>query len=105
MQIGRLRVAQYFANLSDNATLAEGEIRLRDATEQKTWRSRLLRPEGEKELVAKLEGIVGSEFVHMDYREAIEVLGRAIEKFEFPVNWGIDLPSGGRAISDRKIRE
>jgi asparaginyl-tRNA synthetase len=37
----------------------------------------------EKGLVAKLEGIVGSEFVHMDYGEAIQVLERAKEKFEF----------------------
>jgi hypothetical protein len=29
----------------------------------------------------------------MDYGEAIEVLGRANEKFEFPVNWGVDLQS------------
>ncbi len=29
----------------------------------------------------------------MDYGEAIEVLERANEKFEFPVNWGIDLQS------------
>jgi asparaginyl-tRNA synthetase len=47
----------------------------------------------EKGLIAKLEGIVGSEFVHMDYREAIDVLGRANEKFEFPVDWGVDLQS------------
>jgi len=47
----------------------------------------------EKGLVAKLEGIVGSEFVHMDYGEAIRVLERASEKFEFPVKWGIDLQS------------
>ncbi len=38
-------------------------------------------------------GIVGSEFVHMDYGEAIQVLERANEKFEFPVKWGIDLQS------------
>ena len=39
----------------------------------------------------KLEGIVGSEFVHIDYGEAIRALERANEKFEFPVKWGIDL--------------
>jgi asparaginyl-tRNA synthetase len=44
-------------------------------------------------LVAKLEEIVGSEFAHMDYGEAIEVLERANEEFEFPVEWGIDLQS------------
>jgi aspartyl/asparaginyl-tRNA synthetase len=31
--------------------------------------------------------------VHMDYGEAIRMLERANEKFEFPVKWGIDLPS------------
>jgi asparaginyl-tRNA synthetase len=29
----------------------------------------------------------------MDYGEAIQVLERAKEKFEFPVKWGIDLRS------------
>ncbi len=43
--------------------------------------------------MAKLEGIVGSEFVHMDYGEAIRVLERSNEKFEFPVKWGVDLQS------------
>jgi asparaginyl-tRNA synthetase len=47
----------------------------------------------EKGLVIKLEGIVGSEFVHMDYGEAIQVLERTNEKFEFPAKWGIDLQS------------
>jgi hypothetical protein len=47
----------------------------------------------ERGLVAKLEGIVGSEFVHVDYGEAIRILERSNEKFEFPVNWGVDLQS------------
>ncbi len=36
----------------------------------------------EKGLVGKLEGVIGSGFVHMDYGEAIRVLERANEKFE-----------------------
>src|SRR6201982_3588120 len=47
----------------------------------------------EKGLVAKLQGIVDSQFVRMDYGEAIAVLGRANQKFEFPVHWGVDLQS------------
>ena len=39
----------------------------------------------ERVLVAKLEGIVGSGFARMDYGEAIQVLERWNEKFEFPV--------------------
>jgi aspartyl/asparaginyl-tRNA synthetase len=31
--------------------------------------------------------------VHMDYGEAIRMLERANERFEFPVKWSIDLPS------------
>ena len=50
-------------------------------------------PRIEKGLVAKLEGIVGSQLVPMDYGEAIEVLERSNEKFEFPVKWGVDLQS------------
>ena len=41
----------------------------------------------------KLEGIFDLEFVHIEYGEAIDVLKRSNEKFEFPVKWGIDLQS------------
>ena len=47
----------------------------------------------EKGVIAKLQGIVDSQFVRMDYEEAIGVLERAKAKFEFPVKWGIDLQS------------
>ena len=47
----------------------------------------------EKGLIAKLSGIVNTEFVRMDYGEAIKVLERAKEKFEFPMRWGVDLQS------------
>jgi asparaginyl-tRNA synthetase len=43
--------------------------------------------------VAKLRGIVESQFVRVDYGEAIAILERAKEKFEFPVKWGVDLQS------------
>jgi asparaginyl-tRNA synthetase len=47
----------------------------------------------ERGVIAKLQGIVDSEFVRMDYTEAIRVLENAKQKFEFPVKWGIDLQS------------
>jgi asparaginyl-tRNA synthetase len=52
----------------------------------------------EKGLVAKPEGIVGSEFAHMDYGEAIQVLDRANQKFEFPVKWGATCSRSTSAI-------
>ncbi len=58
----------------------------------------------EKGLIAKLQSIVDSEFVRMDYTEAIAVLERAKEKFEFPVKWGIDLQSEHeRYLTERHV--
>jgi asparaginyl-tRNA synthetase len=47
----------------------------------------------EKGVIAKLQGIVDSEFVRMHYDEAIKVLEQAKAKFEFAVKWGMDLQS------------
>src|SRR5246500_4350886 len=63
-----------FADLSDNASLGEMLLKytfaalLNEREEDLTFFDQRI----EKELVAKLEGIVGSEFVHMDYGEAIQ---------------------------------
>ena len=84
-----------FADLDDDATLAEALLKyaleavLRERAEDIAFFDERI----EKGLVAKLEGIVKSEFVRMDYGEAVAVLDRAKEKFEFPVKWGIDLQS------------
>jgi asparaginyl-tRNA synthetase len=84
-----------FADLSDNATLAERllkfvfEALLQERAEDLAFFDERI----EKGLLAKLEGIVKSEFVRIDYGEAIAVLEKAKAKFEFPVKWGIDLQS------------
>ena len=85
-----------FADLADNAGLAEALLKytfaalLKEREEDLAFFDQRI----EKGLVAKLEGIVGSEFLRMDYGEAIAVLERAKgQKFEFPVKWGIDLQS------------
>jgi asparaginyl-tRNA synthetase len=73
-----------FADLSDDATLAEGLLKSVFATLLKERAEDLafFGERVEKGLVAKLEGIVGSEFVRMDYGEAIKVLENAKAKFE-----------------------
>ena len=84
-----------FADLSDDATLAEQllkftfETLLNKSHEDLAFFDERI----EKGLLAKLQKIVSSEFVRMDYGEAINILGRAKEKFEFPVKWGMDLQS------------
>src|SRR5437763_7703556 len=84
-----------FADLSDNATLAERLLKSALATLLNERADDLVFFDEriEKGVVAKLEGIVSAEFVRMDYGEAIAVLERAKEKFEFPVKWGVDLQS------------
>src|SRR3954463_13235211 len=84
-----------FAALSDNADLAESLLKHTFATvlaergdDMAFFDERI-----EKGVIAKLTGIVDSEFARMDYTEAISILERAKQKFEFPVSWGIDLQS------------
>jgi asparaginyl-tRNA synthetase len=84
-----------FADLSDNAALAEAPLKYTFAAllQEREEDLALFDQRIEKGLIAELEGIVGSEFVYMDYGEAIQVLERSNEKFEFPVHWGVDLQS------------
>ena len=97
-----------FADLSDDATLAERLL--------KSALARLLNERGddiaffderiEKGLTAKLEGIVNSEFVRMDYSEAVSILERAKKKFEFPVKLGVDLQSEHeRYLTEKHVRK
>ena len=47
----------------------------------------------EKSAIATLEGIVNSSFERITYTEAIDILGKSGQNFEFPVEWGSDLQS------------
>jgi asparaginyl-tRNA synthetase len=84
-----------FADLSANADLAEALLKsvFSVLLEERPQDMAFFDERIEKGVVAKLQGIVDSEFVRMDYGEAISILERAKEKFEFPVRWGIDLQS------------
>ena len=84
-----------FADLADDATLAERLLKftLETLLKERPDDLAFFDERVEKGLVAKLSGIVASEFVRLDYGDAIGVLERANEKFEFPVRWGIDLQS------------
>ena len=47
----------------------------------------------DKTVISTLEGIVDSSFERMTYTEAVNILLRSGETFEFPVHWGADLQS------------
>lgn len=44
-------------------------------------------------LIERLKGIVENGFVRLDYTEAIDILKKVKDRFEFPVEWGVDLQS------------
>lgn len=47
----------------------------------------------DKKLMATLENIVASKFVRVPYREAIDILEKSGKKFEYPIEFGLDLQS------------
>lgn len=47
----------------------------------------------ENGLIERLRKVASSPFAHLTYTKAIEILKKAPKKFEFPVDWGIDLQS------------
>jgi asparaginyl-tRNA synthetase len=84
-----------FAQLADNADLAEALLKhvFRAVLAERADDMAFFEERIEKGVIAKLTGIVDNEFVRMDYTEAIRILERSAQKFEFPVSWGIDLQS------------
>jgi asparaginyl-tRNA synthetase len=47
----------------------------------------------ENGLLARLEHVANSPFAHLTYTQAVDILLKAPQKFEFPVEWGCDLQS------------
>ncbi|EEG30740.1 asparagine--tRNA ligase [[Clostridium] methylpentosum DSM 5476] len=45
----------------------------------------------DKGLIERLNSLIESDFGHITYTEAIEILEKHKEKFEYPVHWGVDL--------------
>ena len=47
----------------------------------------------DKTAISTLESIIESDFERLTYSEAVEILLKANQQFEFPVEWGLDLQS------------
>jgi asparaginyl-tRNA synthetase len=95
-----------FANLSDDATLAEGLLKhvFHAVLEERADDMAFFEERIEKGVIDKLRGIVDAEFARMDYSEAIGVLERSKQRFEFPVSWGMDLQSEHeRYLSEKHV--
>jgi asparaginyl-tRNA synthetase len=96
-----------FADLSDNATLAERLLKhiFRTVLEERADDMAFFEERIEKGVIAKLQGMIDAEFVRMEYEDAISILEKATQKFEFPVRWGMDLQSEHeRYVSESYVR-
>ena len=84
-----------FADLKDNAELAIEMIRyLANAvlTEQPKELD-FFAKRVDKDCIQRLEKILQSEFIYLDYTQAVTDLLKTNKSFEYPVSWGIDLQS------------
>jgi asparaginyl-tRNA synthetase len=60
----------------------------------------------DKTVIETLESIVNSEFGRISYTEAVDILKKCGESFEFPVEWGVDLQSEHeRYLTEKKFKK
>ena len=82
-----------FADLDDNMALAESMLKyvigyvLEHAPEEMNFFNSFI----DKGLLDRLNHVMTSEFAHVTYTEAIEILEKVNDKFEYKVFWGCDL--------------
>ena len=87
-----------FYDIKDNMDLAEDFIKhlVSYALEHCMDDIQFLNDRYDPELIERLRGVIGTEFVRLEYTEGIRILEEAVkngEQFEYPVAWGIDLQS------------
>ena len=82
-----------FADLEDNARLAADFIvyLVKAMLSEREDDLRFFSEKIDKDCLNRLEKVASSEFIYMEYTEAIEILKKASRDFVFPVSWGMDL--------------
>ena len=87
-----------FYDIVDNMDLAEDFIKhlVRYALDHCYDDVKFLNDRYDDGLIARLQGVVETEFVRLEYTEGIKILEQAVAdgvQFEYPVSWGVDLQS------------
>ena len=84
-----------FANLDDNAALAEDLLKhviaavLNEREDDMAFFAQHI----DDAVITRLRGVLDHAFERLEYSEAIEILRNCGRAFEFPVAWGLDLAS------------
>ncbi len=84
-----------FYNLNDDMDLAEVFVSsiIRDVMEKCPDDLAFFNERIEPTLLASLENIVSHDFIRLTYTEAVDILEKSGQTFEFPISWGKDLQS------------
>jgi asparaginyl-tRNA synthetase len=84
-----------FADLEDDAALAEDFLKhcFREVLNQRQDDMEFFAQRIDKDAINRLERVVNSDFVHIDYSDAVNILQKSGKKFDYPVTWGLDLQS------------
>jgi len=84
-----------FCDLSGNMDLAEEIVKylIRDARENCAEELELFARFVDKELLARLDFVFDRPFRRITYTEAVDLLSKSGEKFEFPISYGLNLQS------------
>ena len=94
-----------FADLKYDMDTAEDMIKyiinyvMENAPEEMEFFSRFI----DKGLMDRLKNIVDSDFARITYTEAVDILKKSGEDFQYPVEWGIDLQTEHERYITEKI--
>jgi asparaginyl-tRNA synthetase len=82
-----------FANLNDNADLAEDFLKyvFRAALNERADDLAFFAQRQEKTVIERLEKFVSGSFERIHYTDAVAILQKSGKAFQFPVEWGVDL--------------
>jgi len=82
-----------FADLNDDANLAEAFLKyiFKAVLDERMDDLAFLTERVEKTAISKLEAFINAPFERIEYGDAIELLQKSGQKFDFPVEWGLDL--------------
>jgi asparaginyl-tRNA synthetase len=84
-----------FFDITDNMNLAEDFIKflVNYVLKHNSDDIQFLNDMFDKELIERLRFVVDNEFIRLTYTEAIDILKASGKKFEYKVEWGVDLQS------------
>ncbi|MFN4257927.1 MAG: asparagine--tRNA ligase [Gemmataceae bacterium] len=97
-----------FHDLTDNMDLAEAFLKriAQDVLDHCQEDMQFFQQRIEKEVLDRLSNIISHEFIRLPYTEAIEILQKSGQSFEFPVTWGNDLQSEHeRYLTEKHFRK